>query len=80
MSGEDPGQLRTTPDGRCTRSRRASQLSELVASSGLSRREIAKRSDVGRSTIQDAVSGKRLPRQDNPLAIVRACRVSGPDV
>src|SRR2546421_8690133 len=48
-------------------------LKELTVRAGFSVRELARAVDMPRSTIADALSGRRLPRQETVLAIVRAC-------
>jgi plasmid maintenance system antidote protein VapI len=49
------------------------RLKELTAHAGFSVRELARAVDLPRSTVSDALGGKRLARQETVLAIVRAC-------
>jgi transcriptional regulator with XRE-family HTH domain len=51
----------------------ADDLKELTRAAGLSVREVARRTGISRSTVQDALSGRVFPRQDTVLAIVSAC-------
>ncbi|WP_439656090.1 helix-turn-helix domain-containing protein [Lentzea sp. HUAS TT2] len=48
-------------------------LDELRLLGGLSYRELARRTGCARSTLHDALTGRRFPRLDTVLAIVRAC-------
>lgn len=48
-------------------------LDELRLLVGLSYRELARRTGCARSTLHDALSGRRFPRLDTVLAIARAC-------
>ncbi len=51
----------------------AADLESLRLGAGLSLRELVRSCDVPRSTLADALSGRRFPRLDTVLAIVRAC-------
>ncbi|SHF93122.1 helix-turn-helix domain-containing protein [Streptoalloteichus hindustanus] len=51
----------------------AVDLDELRLLAGLSYRELARRTGCARSTLHDALTGRRFPRLDTVLAIVRAC-------
>ncbi|WP_196777912.1 helix-turn-helix domain-containing protein [Lentzea aerocolonigenes] len=48
-------------------------LDELRLLGGLSYRELAKRTGCARSTLHDALTGRRFPKLDTVLAIARAC-------
>jgi len=48
-------------------------LDELRLLVGLSYRELARRTGCARSTLHDALTGRRFPRLDTVLAIARAC-------
>ena len=48
-------------------------LDELRLLGGLSYRELARRTGCARSTLHDALTGRRFPRLDTVLAIARAC-------
>ncbi|MFC3890511.1 helix-turn-helix domain-containing protein [Lentzea rhizosphaerae] len=48
-------------------------LDELRLLVGMSYRELARRTGCARSTLHDALTGRRFPRLDTVLAIVRAC-------
>ncbi|MCP2098961.1 MULTISPECIES: helix-turn-helix transcriptional regulator [Actinosynnema] len=51
----------------------ARDLDELRLLRGLSFRDLARRTGCARSTLHDALVGRRFPRLDTVLAIVRAC-------
>ena len=51
----------------------AGDLESLRLSAGLSLRTLGRSSGIPRSTLSDALSGRRAPRLDTVLAIVRAC-------
>ncbi len=51
----------------------AADLKELATRNGFSVRDLARATGVARSTVGDALQGRRLPRLDTVLAIVRAC-------
>ena len=51
----------------------AADLESVRHSAGLSLRELAKATGVPRSTLSDTLAGRRFPRLDTVLAIVRAC-------
>lgn len=55
------------------RARLAADLDEWRLLVGLTYRELARRSGCARSTLHDALTGRRFPRLDTVLAIVRAC-------
>ncbi len=48
-------------------------LDELRLLVGLSYRELARRTGCARSTLHDALTGRRFPRLDTVLAIAQAC-------
>ncbi|MEU0878718.1 helix-turn-helix transcriptional regulator [Lentzea sp. NPDC005914] len=48
-------------------------LDELRLLGGLSYRELARRTGCARSTLHDALTGRRFPKLDTVLAIARAC-------
>lgn len=48
-------------------------LDELRLLVGLSYRELARRTGCARSTLHDALTGRRFPKLDTVLAIARAC-------
>ncbi|MFD4675687.1 helix-turn-helix domain-containing protein [Lentzea sp. NPDC058450] len=48
-------------------------LDELRLLVGLSYRELARRTGCARSTLHDALTGRRFPRLDTVLAIATAC-------
>ncbi|NKE62420.1 helix-turn-helix transcriptional regulator [Lentzea sp. PSKA42] len=48
-------------------------LDELRLLVGMSYRELARRTGCARSTLHDALTGRRFPRLDTVLAIARAC-------
>jgi transcriptional regulator with XRE-family HTH domain len=50
----------------------ASDLDELRLLAGLSYRDLARRTGCARSTLHDALTGRRFPRLETVLAIVRA--------
>ena len=51
----------------------AGDLDELRLLVGLTYRELARRTGCARSTLHDALTGRRFPRLDTVLPIVRAC-------
>jgi transcriptional regulator with XRE-family HTH domain len=51
----------------------AADLDELRLLVGLTYRELARRTGCARSTLHDALTGRRFPRLDTVLPIVRAC-------
>jgi tetratricopeptide (TPR) repeat protein/transcriptional regulator with XRE-family HTH domain len=51
----------------------ATDLEALRFKAGLSLRSLARTSGIPRSTLSDALSGRRVPRLETVLAIVRAC-------
>ncbi|GGN03586.1 hypothetical protein GCM10011609_48340 [Lentzea pudingi] len=51
----------------------AIDLDDLRLLVGLSYRELARRTGCARSTLHDALTGRRFPRLDTVLAIARAC-------
>lgn len=51
----------------------AADLEQLRLRAGLSLRELVKRSGVPRSTLSDALAGRRSPRLETVVAVVRAC-------
>ncbi|MCX2952715.1 helix-turn-helix domain-containing protein [Lentzea sp. NEAU-D7] len=51
----------------------AIDLDELRLLVGLSYRELARRTGCARSTLHDALTGRRFPRLDTVLAIARVC-------
>jgi transcriptional regulator with XRE-family HTH domain len=55
------------------RAKLAVDLDELRLLVGLTYRELARRTGCARSTLHDALTGRRFPRLDTVLAIVRAC-------
>jgi tetratricopeptide (TPR) repeat protein/transcriptional regulator with XRE-family HTH domain len=55
----------------------AAALDRLRVERGLSLRDLAKVAGVPRSTLSDALSGRRLPRLQTVLAVVRACDGDG---
>jgi transcriptional regulator with XRE-family HTH domain len=55
------------------RAKLAGDLDELRLLVGLTYRELARRTGCARSTLHDALTGRRFPRLDTVLAIVRAC-------
>lgn len=55
----------------------AAGLDELRRLVGLTYRELACRTGYARSTLHDALTGRRFPRLDTVLAIVRACGGDG---
>ena len=48
-------------------------LDELRLLVGLSYRELARRTGCARSTLHDALTGRRFPKLDTVLAIAQAC-------
>ncbi|MBP2326666.1 transcriptional regulator with XRE-family HTH domain [Kibdelosporangium banguiense] len=54
------------------RAKLATDLDELRLLAGLSYRELARRSGCARSTLHDALTGRRFPRLETVLAIVQA--------
>jgi transcriptional regulator with XRE-family HTH domain len=54
------------------RAKLATDLDELRLLAGLSYRELARRTGCARSTLHDALTGRRFPRLETVLAIVRA--------
>jgi transcriptional regulator with XRE-family HTH domain len=48
-------------------------LDELRLLVGMSYRELARHTGCARSTLHDALTGRRFPRLDTVLAIARAC-------
>lgn len=48
-------------------------LDELRLLVGMSYRELARHTGCARSTLHDALTGRRFPKLDTVLAIVRAC-------
>lgn len=48
-------------------------LDELRLLGGLSYRELARRTGCARSTLHDALTGRRFPKLDTVLAIAQAC-------
>ena len=55
------------------RAKLAGDLDELRLLVGLTYRELARRTGCARSTLNDALTGRRFPRLDTVLAIVAAC-------
>ncbi|SDG06313.1 Helix-turn-helix domain-containing protein [Lentzea fradiae] len=55
------------------RNQLGTDLDELRLLAGLSYRELARRTGCARSTLHDALTGRRFPRLDTVLAIARAC-------
>jgi transcriptional regulator with XRE-family HTH domain len=55
------------------RAKLARDLDELRLLVGLTYRELARRTGCARSTLNDALTGRRFPRLDTVLAIVAAC-------
>jgi transcriptional regulator with XRE-family HTH domain len=55
------------------RAKLAGDLDELRLLVGLTYRELARRSGCARSTLNDALTGRRFPRLDTVMAIVKAC-------
>lgn len=51
----------------------AADLEELRLTAGLSLRALVRSSGIPRSTLSDALAGRRFPRLETVLAIVRAC-------
>jgi transcriptional regulator with XRE-family HTH domain len=51
----------------------AGDLDELRLLVGLTYRELARRTGCARSTLNDALTGRRFPRLDTVVAIVSAC-------
>jgi transcriptional regulator with XRE-family HTH domain len=51
----------------------ADDLDELRRLAGLTYRDLARRTGCPRSTLNDALTGRRFPRLDTVVAIVRAC-------
>jgi transcriptional regulator with XRE-family HTH domain len=51
----------------------AEDLDQLRLLAGLTYRELARRTGCARSTLHDALTGRRFPRLDTVLPIVRAC-------
>jgi len=59
--------------GHAVRAKLAADLDELRLLVGLTYRELARRTGCARSTLHDALTGRRFPRLDTVLAIARAC-------
>jgi transcriptional regulator with XRE-family HTH domain len=55
------------------RARLALDLDELRRLVGMTYRELSRRTGCARSTLNDALTGRRFPRLETVLAIVRAC-------
>jgi len=70
---EGPGEAAERPDVPEFRQDFAAGLQQLRRRAGLSYRELQRRTGVPVSTLNDAVSGRVLPRWDTVEAIVRAC-------
>jgi tetratricopeptide (TPR) repeat protein/transcriptional regulator with XRE-family HTH domain len=51
----------------------AADLRSLCIAGGLSLRELVRSTGIPRSTLSDAMAGRRMPRLETVLAIVRAC-------
>lgn len=51
----------------------AEDLDELMRRTGLSYRDLARRTGRPRSTLHDALTGHRFPKLSTVLAVVRAC-------
>lgn len=51
----------------------AADLDELRRSAGFTLRDLVKATGVPRSTLSDALAGRRTPRLDTVVAIARAC-------
>ena len=62
-----------TPAERYTTARLAGDLDDLRRRTGLSLRELARRSGCPTSTLGDALRGRRFPRLDTVLAVAHAC-------
>lgn len=60
------------------RAKLATDLDELRLLAGMPYRELARRTGCARSTLHDALTGRRFPRLETVLAIARAC--GGDDV
>jgi tetratricopeptide (TPR) repeat protein/transcriptional regulator with XRE-family HTH domain len=51
----------------------AAELEQLRLTAGLSLRDLERATGVPRSTLSDALAGRRIPRLETVLAVVRAC-------
>ena len=51
----------------------AADLESIRLAAGLSLRELARSAGIPRSTLSDALAGRRMPRLETVLAIARAC-------
>jgi transcriptional regulator with XRE-family HTH domain len=73
MAGLDGYQHETTLVSDGVRARLAFDLDELRRLVGLTYRELSRRTGCARSTLNDALTGRRFPRLETVLAIVAVC-------